>query len=67
MTHRTPIARIAVDDNELVISVGAGAIDMRLWTPTGGIRFPSKHGMTFPAHCVREVLDAPRSTMGGKK
>lgn len=68
MTQRTPIARIPVDQNELVISVDvAGMIDIRLWTETGGLKFPSKAGVSFPGHCVRDVLDALRSTMGGAK
>lgn len=68
MTQRTPIARIPVDQNELVISIDhAGMIDMRIWTPTGGVKFPSKHGVSFPARCVRDVLDALRSTMGPKE
>ena len=37
----------AVD--ELVISIDEhGDIDLRRWTFTGGLRFPSKRGVTLP-------------------
>jgi len=68
MTQRRAVARIPLDRDELVISViDGGKIDVRVWTPTGGIKFPSKNGVTFPGHCLREVLDALRSAMRGGK
>ena len=69
MTQPTPVARIPLDHNELVISViDGGKIDVRMWTPTGGVRFPSKNGVTFPGQCLREALDGLRLAMsGGKK
>lgn len=43
MTTRIPIARIALDDgSELVVSIDErGRTDLRLWTPTGDLKFPS--------------------------
>lgn len=43
MTTRIPIARIALDDgSELVVSIDVrGRTDLRLWKPTGDLKFPS--------------------------
>ncbi len=51
--HRIPVARIPLDRDELVISTDEhGQIDIRLMDgPTGGVRFPSGKGISFPRHC----------------
>ena len=58
--NRTAPARIPLDDTDLVISVvePQGAIDLRLWTQTGGVKFPSKIGITIPRYALRAVIDA---------
>jgi hypothetical protein len=58
--HRDTIARIALDNgSDLVVSIDAdGDLDLRRWTPTGDLKFPSKHGVTIPAYAMHAVIDA---------
>ena len=67
MTARIPIARIALDDgSELVVSIDErGRTDLRLWTPTGDLKFPSKHGLTVSRYALREVIAALREAKEG--
>ena len=54
MRTRTAIARIPLDDDtDLVVSLDAhGDLDLRRWTQTGHLKFPSKHGVTIPHYAV---------------
>ena len=59
-SRRQVLARVplgAVD--ELVISIDEhGDIDLRRWTFTGGLRFPSKRGVTLPPSLLPDVIAA---------
>jgi hypothetical protein len=57
--RRTPVARVSLGRDELVVSLdGHGNVDLRLWTDTGGIHFPSKSGITFPRERLDDLIDA---------
>ena len=59
MSAGTRLAAIPLDRDELVVSVDErDRIDVRLWTDTGGIRFPSKHGIAVPRHALPEIIAA---------
>lgn len=59
MTHRIAIARIPVDRDELVVSVDErDRIDIRLWTDTSGVRFPSKSGVTVERWALPDLINA---------
>jgi hypothetical protein len=63
MTHRRPVARIPIGRDELVISAAEGdRIDIRLWTDTSGVRFPSTRGVTIPQWAVRDLINALKAT-----
>ena len=56
---RTALACIPIGQDELVVSLdGHGNHDLRLWTLTGDLRFPSKAGITFPRERLDEVIAA---------
>ena len=61
--HRTRLATIPLDDgSDLVVSLDAhGDLDLRRWTPTGDLQFPSKNGVTVPRHVLRDLIDALRN------
>jgi hypothetical protein len=64
MTRRTRIARIPIGVDELVVSVDdRDHVDVRLWTDTSGVRFPSKHGVTVPRHVINDLINALRSAI----
>ncbi len=66
MTNRLAIARIPIGQDELVVSVDEhDRIDIRLWTETGGVRFPSKHGVTVPRSALRDLIDAMKAAKRG--
>jgi len=58
--HRDTIARIPLNDgSEIVVSVDTdGAADLRRWTRTGDLKFPSGKGVLIPSYAVRAVIDA---------
>ncbi len=59
MTHRHAIARIPLGQDELVVSIDErGDLDLRIWTPSGDLRFPSKHGVSVPKWALRDLIDA---------
>jgi hypothetical protein len=59
MTNRVAVARIPVGQDELVVSIDEhDRIDLRIWTRTGDLKFPSKHGVTVPRHALRDLIDA---------
>jgi hypothetical protein len=60
MTHRVRLATIPLNsDADLVVSVDSeGAIDLRIWTPSGDLKFPSKSGVTVPRWALRDLIEA---------
>jgi hypothetical protein len=61
MTHRTRLATIPLDLDELVVSVDErDRIDIRLWTDTSGVRMPSGKGVTVPRWALRDLIEALR-------
>jgi hypothetical protein len=62
---RTRVATIPLDDDtDLVVSLDAqGDLDLRRWTQTGDLKFPSKHGATVPRGSVRDLIEALREAL----
>jgi hypothetical protein len=60
MSTRTRLATIPLDNgSDLVVSLTAdGDADVRLWTRTGDLKFPSKDGVSIPHYAVHAVIDA---------
>ncbi len=59
MTHRHAIARIPIGQDELVVSIDElDRIHLRVWTPSGGLKFPSKHGVSVPRYALRDLIEA---------
>jgi hypothetical protein len=59
ITHRTRIAAIPIGKDEFVVSIDEhGRIDLRLWTMTGDMRFPSGKGFSLPRHLISDLIAA---------
>jgi hypothetical protein len=60
VTHRTSLAVISLDDgSDLVVSIDAdGDLDLRRWTQTGDLKFPSRNGVTVPHEHLNDLIDA---------
>jgi hypothetical protein len=58
--ERLTLSRISLDDgNDLVVSVEhRDRVDLRLWTPSGDLKFPSKQGMSVPRYALRDLIEA---------
>jgi hypothetical protein len=57
--HRHVVARISLDEDELVITVGAGRlVDLRIWENTAGVKLAGSKGFTIPQRVVPAVIDA---------
>ena len=56
---RTPIARIPISNDELVITLDDHKrLDIRLWTASGGVRMSSANGLTIPLRDVPKLIAA---------
>jgi hypothetical protein len=54
---RAVLARLDLGRDELVVSADEhGNVDVRLHTETAGLRFPSKHGITFPRERLGDLI-----------
>lgn len=51
MTHRLAIARIAIGQDELVVSI-------REWSLSGYAKMPTGKGVTLPRWCLPDLIDA---------
>jgi hypothetical protein len=59
MTKRTPLARIPIGNDELVLSVDdRDRIDIRMWTDTSGVRMASANGLTIHRNDVPKLIAA---------
>jgi hypothetical protein len=59
MTRRTPLARLDLGRDQLVVSIDDhGNVDLRLWTDTAGVRLASKAGITFPCERLGDLIAA---------
>jgi len=59
---RDRIAVIELEDgSDLVVSIDQlGRVDVREWTQTGDLKFPSKHGVACPRSALTALIDALR-------
>ena len=55
---RLVLARIEIGHDELVITLDGERVDVRVHTPTGGLRFPSKNGLTININDVPKLIGA---------
>jgi hypothetical protein len=57
---RERLAVIELDaDTDIVVSIDQlGRIDLREWTQTGDLKFPSKHGVAVPRAVLRDLIAA---------
>ena len=57
MTRRTPIARIPIGNDELVITLDDHKrLDIRAWTASGGVRMASANGLTIRLNDVPKLI-----------
>lgn len=58
---RRLIARIDIGGGrDVVVSRAGDLIDVRIWTATGNLKFPSKHGLTIPLDKASALIAALR-------
>jgi hypothetical protein len=63
MTHRTPLARIPLDDgSDLVVSLDErDRIEVRIWSLTGYAKMPTGNGVTLPRYALGDLIAALQS------
>jgi hypothetical protein len=54
---RTPLARIPLDRDELVVSLD-DRLDIRIWKPTGYASMPTAAGVTMRLHLLPDLIEA---------
>ena len=55
---RTPITRFPIGNDLLVVTLERDRLDVRVHTPTGGLHFPSKNGLTLPLTDLPKLIEA---------
>jgi hypothetical protein len=58
LCKRTVLARIPTGKDELVVTLHSDRVDIRVHTPTGGLRFPSKNGLTVKHGDLPALIEA---------
>jgi hypothetical protein len=58
MSRRTVLARIPLGKDALVVTLDGDRVDIRVHTPTGGLRFPSKNGLTINHGDLPALIEA---------